>query len=319
MSSTKLFLFTIGISLFVASCKTPKYASPPHVSQKISTGYGPEDIILDITGGAERILISSANRSSDKKGNIQALNLKTNEVITLARTKEPDSIRFYPHGMDMIVGRTGIKYLYVISHEENKDLVLRYKVLGDQLEFMDAFHDKLFTSLNDVTLDGDDGFFVSNDHFRKGNVVHCNKFGDCNVVANKLGFANGLHKQENKLYVATTVGSRIHEITLGEDLSMRKITRIKGADNLTYHEGKLLTVSHPCFLRFFRHVKKNSRRSPTKVYQIDPASNSKELLFSDNGRKISAGSTAIIYQNKLYIGQVFNPYILVIDLEKVAL
>jgi hypothetical protein len=41
---------------------------------------------------------------------------------------------------------------------------------------------------------------------------------------------------------------------------------------------------------------------------------SRETVYVDEGQVISAASTAMIFQEKLYISQVFDPYIVVCDI-----
>lgn len=311
------FITATTLLAIIYSCSTPQYTCETTTCTQIETGNGPEDIILDTTTTSKRIIISSADRKADNpSGEIQALNLQTDEVKTLKRTGEPDSIIFYPHGIDLYVGRTGIRYLLVISHGNTEELVLTYELKENELVYKNAFSNELFESLNDVHSDGDEGFFVTNDHRFKGNVIHCNKYDECNMLADGLAYANGLYmKGDSLLYVATTVGKRIHEIRLGDQLSSRKITRIKGADNINFHENKLIVAGHPCFLKFIRHVKKNKRKSPSRIYSVHTETEERELVYKDNGENISAASTALIFGDYLYVSQVFNPYLLKIKLD----
>ncbi len=47
----------------------------------------------------------------------------------------------------------------------------------------------------------------------------------------------------------------------------------------------------------------------------DPATGEYSTIYSTDGSTISAGSTAIIFGKHLYICQVFDPYILKVELE----
>ena len=38
------------------------------------------------------------------------------------------------------------------------------------------------------------------------------------------------------------------------------------------------------------------------------------MIFADDGSRVSTGSTGIYYKGKLYVSQVFQPYVLEVDL-----
>ena len=61
-------------------------------------------------------------------------------------------------------------------------------------------------------------------------------------------------------------------------------------------------------------MKNKEKISPSIVYEMDLDSNTKTILFEDNGDIISAASGAIRYKNKLYIAQVFENFILCVNL-----
>jgi hypothetical protein len=53
--------------------------------------------------------------------------------------------------------------------------------------------------------------------------------------------------------------------------------------------------------------------SPSVVFVVRPEIHTKNAVYVNDGRMISAASTAMAYQKKLYISQVFEPYIVVCD------
>ena len=60
---------------------------------------------------------------------------------------------------------------------------------------------------------------------------------------------------------------------------------------------------------FVHHVKDSSKYSPTTVYRITPATKKTTVEYYDDGKQISAGSTAIKFRNALYVSGVFDPKI----------
>jgi hypothetical protein len=53
-------------------------------------------------------------------------------------------------------------------------------------------------------------------------------------------------------------------------------------------------------------MKKATRLSPTTVYRIELATGHKSVAFFDDGAKLSAGSTGLVFNNKLYVSGVFD-------------
>jgi hypothetical protein len=49
---------------------------------------------------------------------------------------------------------------------------------------------------------------------------------------------------------------------------------------------------------------------------VDPTSGKLTTLYFTDGTQISAGSTALIWEEYLYISQVFDPFILKVHLSK---
>ncbi|MCK5136316.1 MAG: hypothetical protein KAR19_11060 [Bacteroidales bacterium] len=52
-----------------------------------------------------------------------------------------------------------------------------------------------------------------------------------------------------------------------------------------------------------------------EVFKVDPQTGESTTLYYSDGSTISAGSTALIFENHLYICQVFDPFILKVELE----
>lgn len=84
-------------------------------------------------------------------------------------------------------------------------------------------------------------------------------------------------------------------------------------DNLMLDEkGMLWTAAHPCPLKFLEHAKESKEKSPMQIFSIDPITMQVENVFQNNGELISAASTVLPLGNRLYVSQVFDPFVLVI-------
>ncbi|MCB0756719.1 MAG: hypothetical protein KDB98_14050, partial [Flavobacteriales bacterium] len=91
---------------------------------------------------------------------------------------------------------------------------------------------------------------------------------------------------------------------------------LKGNDNITFVDNKLVTTSHLDFLKFIKHVKDENKPSPCSVYTVDLQTGAIDTLYTDGGTVLSAASTGLIYKGNLYVAQVFNPFILEIPLTR---
>jgi len=298
------------IALCAYSCAT----LPPDTHKeviKISTGYGPEDLILDKSTGTTRILIScDARRKKEltEHGDIYTLNPATNVVNILPRTGEPKDLVFHPHGIDLEQEGKN-HYLYVISHDrENKrEFVHKYLILKDELRFEATFEDPLFVSPNALTANPDGSFFVSNDAGKAGKngpplsgmmfglkrakVVYCDGKKDgysTSIAANGLGMGNGIGIQDGKAYVATTGEGVLYQYDVqGNQLTAPSpIVKLKSQDNIRFDEGDILLAAHLRSVAFVRHLQKSKNHSPSVIYRIDPKDKSTTVIYANKGEQI---------------------------------
>jgi hypothetical protein len=329
----RISIITLSIiSFFLTSCNSiPK--SGPFETQKITTGFGPEDIVLDTLTSANnpRLLVSCATRrASDSLTNgIYWIDLKTDSVFAFERLQEPPSLVFHPHGFDLVM-IDSIPRLFVISHDEEKDLhpIVRYKILGKTLVFEAAFYNSLFNSPNDIFALNDGSFFITNDagkrhnfieqalKLKRSSVVYFPKNQKPYYIDNELSYANGIYFNDPYLYVSTVRQNTIFKFTLKDyhSIDKKELTEVIGGDNITRYKDKYIVAAHLNSLAFLRHVKKSENFSPSVIYQFDGETGEKEVLFSDDGKLISAASTAIRYGDYLYISQVFDNFVLKVEI-----
>src|SRR4051812_22251826 len=92
------------VILFAASCASlPK--SFQTKDEVIAVGPGPEDMVMDTITEQPRILISCNARRKGmiEYGEIEAYYPETEQRRVLKRVNEPDSLRFNPHGIDLVM------------------------------------------------------------------------------------------------------------------------------------------------------------------------------------------------------------------------
>jgi len=335
MSSCLVLFFLLPVMLCGCNLKR----SLPLVAEKTAcrthpVGPGPEDMVLDEFNGAPRLLISSCERRKPVlSGEIYAFDLKSGNTHVMPRTNEPASLAaFLPHGMD-IRHDAGITELYVILHDPHhkgkrvENGVGVYRVFRNQLRMTALLEDKrCLWSPNDLSVLPTGEIYVSNDYMSRmdlflgrkvSEVAHYDpRSGKWEIVADRLAFANGIYATSRHVYVSATRGNRILSYPRNPDGTLgtpKVIATLKGGDNIMPYGKYLLVCAHFDDLAFMRHQKDAGKPSPSVVFRIDPASGEKRAIYADDGRVISAASTALVVGKKLYISQVFDPFILACD------
>lgn len=325
------FIFLIILS---ASCVSiPK--NTHSVSERITTGPGAEDLLLDtISCKHPRILVSCTDRRLEEaapNGDIYAIDLEKDSFSSypLVRINEPDSLVFHPHGFDL-VRQKGKVYLFAVSHDYKKDKhhVYKYEVSESNLKFVAVYQNIIMNSPNTVVALKGGGFYVSIDQGKRGNqlalllraktgsIVFCDEQGSWAKVADKLAYPNGLYitHKERYLYASTTRQHMVFKYGIKADgnlINREKVTKLTGGDNIRLGKNKeLLIPAHPRVFKFVGHLKDSTNLSPSIVYSLNPANGVKEVAYANDGKQISAASTAISHKNYLYISQVYQPYIL---------
>ena len=321
------FLSILLTMLFVSFL--PGYGKEP--AQRIEVKPGPEDMVIDTLQEEPRLLIScSARREAQKPyGEIISHKLHSGIQQEMLRYNEPGNLLFQPHGIYL-----DRDLLYVISHEREPDYhpILIYRVHGDSLEFKELIDSPDLHSPNALVTGPDGEIYFVNDSGKRGSlaekifnlkrasVVRLSKNQeakwDSETVAKKLSYPAGINRIGNRLYAGDAIQNKVHVYEIeGEALvPLSEIKDLKGNDNIRIYKGQLLTACHVKPLRFIKYVKNPEKHSPVEVFQVDPETGQAVSLFYTDGSLISAGSTAVIFESHLYICQVFEPFILKVEL-----
>ncbi len=320
--------------LLACSCKTSDlYFSHPY--ETITTLPGPEDMVLDTIGAEKQIIIACASRRKNENfvAGIQTYNIVVGSTISDLPIKGlPDSIRFNPHGIDLGIYR-GKKILWVINHEDDKkrQSILRFNIEPDRLVYDTLFLSENIISPNDICDGGNGSFYFTNDagsrnsglavllKMKTGSIVYYNGKGNYQVFNKKFAYPNGIIKFKDQLFFSTSRQNKIFSIQLHADGSMINdsvslITKGTSWDNFSVNGNHLICTSHSKPIKFLRHRNHEKNESPFQVYSINPITKTKGIVYHTDGESISAGSTAIYYKGDLYICQVFDPYILKVNL-----
>lgn len=305
----------------IASCATlPKsYQTNDEV---IAVGIGPEDMVVDSITEQPRLLLSCSARRKDEKdyGEIYVYYPETGANRILKRTGEPQDLAFNPHGVDLVKVDNDL-VLLVVNHEHEKHInsILRYRVIKDELVFQNKIVDPLISSPNAVTGFADGTLLVSNDAKKPGNIAEVlfklKKaqiiFWDgtkCSVASEKYAYTNGITNKNGKVYLASTMQNKVWQFDIkdGKMLNREVIAKAKGADNLRFDGDDLLVACHLRFLKFLKHYKAAENLSPSTVYRINPATKKRTVEYYDDGKQVSAASTALVFRNSLYVSGIFD-------------
>jgi hypothetical protein len=323
-------VWTLPFSIIL--CCLALQVSGQTVVERIPLKPGPEDMVLDTLHGDPGLIVScSGRRESDKPyGEMVLYNLKSGKQEVMKRLNEPAKILFRPHGIYL-----DGDLLYVISHEKEPDYhpVLVYRVDGNQLDFVELIYTSHQHSPNALVTGPGREIYLVNDSGKRGSMMEkalklkrasvqkLTKGSDgawkAEMVADKLGYPAGINRIGDHLYVGDAVLHKIHVYQISKNgLSpVGEISKLKGNDNIRIYKGQLLTPGHVKAMKFIKHARKPEKKSPVDVYLADPATGEYSVIYSTDGSTISGGSTAIIYDNHLYICQVFDPFILKVELE----
>lgn len=276
---------------------------------RINVGGGSEDFALDTVVGNRLLISCDKRREKNLQGSIWAYDLNSTRA-QLFPFKSPLGFDFHPHGVSL-VSTSEATYLFVINHR-TKDAteIDRFIIKNKQLVLDHRFKDIIGTP-NDLFSISKDEFYYSDYKTIGGSIIHYN--GEYKKIVKHLNYPNGVYIENNTLFYSTTVNGHMYKLDLNTN-KKHKLSKIKGADNVMEHsKNELLVTSHPRFIKFIKHYKKSSNKSPSAVYKVNKNNKEKELLFYDDGSIISATSTALFYKNKLYLGQVFDSFILMVE------
>ncbi len=300
--------------------------------EKIPTGAGPEDMVLDTFTSKEkpRLIVSCASR---RKGDtpfneIMSIDIATNALKTLVR-KEPTPVCFHPHGIDLVNGQEGL-VLYVANHCDAQKVqsIIKYKVEKDTLVWMSSTSNPLITSPNAVCGRADGSFLVSNDSYKRGSIAEmlfkqkkCRtalcEDGSCSEVGERLAFGNGIMIDRDKVYQASTMPGAVYvyDFVEGKLLNQKLLTKVAGADNIRDFGDEIIVAGHTKFGKFLKHMKNEKKHSPTLIVAINKKTGQQRTLFEDDGARISAASTALVFDGYLYISQIFDAFLLKVKLD----
>lgn len=295
---------------------------------------GPEDIVIDgVTGVA---YVSSYDRRAHFRGTPKQGAIFSVGPGAASRPRNLTAglaMQFRPHGMSLYRAPDGRTLLFVINHPEEGHAVEIFQVGENSLRHLETVRDDLMISPNDIAAAGPRQFYFTNDHgsrsqpgrtledylrLPRSNIVYFDGTG-ARVVAGGLRMANGIWVDAGGklLYASTTTGKEfiVYRRSPGGDLAeTARLDLGTAGDNIDVDSsGRILVACHPKLLTFVKHAKDPGKKSPSQVLEIvrnEGGAYSFREYYLDGGDEISAASVAAGYGNRLFIGAVFEDFIL---------
>jgi hypothetical protein len=326
--SLYIIIILVGITLWKAGIfKSIENTNPGYDIEVIKTPPGIEDLDIDPETGT--LFLSSSNRRDrSSAGAIWAMN--TDGKILCNLTEHLNLSQFRPHGISLL--NTGSeKFLFVISHRDEKDVVMKFRFENDSLRLENSYSSTDFSSPNDLFATGENSFFISNDHgtvkgwlkmvvdflrLPVGNVVHFDN-GKSTIVLDKIAYPNGVLVHNEEVYVSSTIGNYIAAyVPKSANYHLEEVRRVStphAPDNLMVWGNKIYTAAHPKLLAFTKHAKSAEAKSPSSVYYIEE--DKVHEVFMNDGTAISGSSTALpVFDSEgklsVFVGSVFEEKIL---------
>jgi arylesterase/paraoxonase len=133
------------------------------------------------------------------------------------------------------------------------------------------------------------------------------------IVAADLAFANGINisADHSKIYASAFRGGTTNvydrDPTTGDLTLAKAIATGTAPDNITIDQsGEIWVADHPDVTAISGHSKDTAALSPVRIYKIDPQEFTTSVVYEDNGAKLSAVSVAVPFEDKLFLGAIYD-------------
>ena len=288
---------------------------------------GPEDLQIDYLSG--NLFISAASRrlaDDSSQDGIYLLNIHNDQAPEIIPNNYQGE--FHPHGISLL-RKDSTLYVFTVNHNDDGDFIESFLFNNGTLEHLNSYSSPAVCCPNDLIATDIDKFYVTNDHGTKSGLMRILEDylriprsslwyfnGESfSRAAGPFNYANGVNmsNDRNRLYMTTTIGNSIIVFGVNGDGSLtRKGTTDlgTGVDNIDVDEdGNLWIGAHPKLLDFLKHKKDSTELSPSQVLKLTPVGDCDyiiEEIYLNNGSEISGSSTAVYYNNELFIGVVFD-------------
>jgi len=341
----------LGIHILVSLWSMGQFARlKPHFDGKCSRLegiVGAEDIELDHASG--RIFVSSFDRRAHRAGQeatgaIYHLSFDNAEAVgTDLGAQTPADFR--PHGLSLYRDDEGKARLFVVSHPTDGQSVVEIFDIEDQaLSYVATVppraaggkdRHKELVSVNDIAAVGPGQFYFTNDSGYKSGAMRFFEYlfrtptstvmyyngTRIKKVATGLRAANGIavDRTGNLVYVTESLGQTLQIYKRNKDLgTLSRIATIdldSTPDNIHVDvDGNVWIGAHPKIVDLLMHNRDAANNSPSQVLKVAFGVNAEagiEEVYLGRGAALSGSSVAVPVGNRLLIGSINEPHILI--------
>ncbi len=259
-----------------------------------------------------------------------------------------NDVELYPHGISMIEIDSGLYRLLVVNHvlsgheavsaldPEVRHTIEEYHLTVKNLIHIRTHENDFIMSPNDVVAIDDQRFYFTNDHgsktklgllaedflgFRRSNVVYFDG-SSYEIVDDGIAYANGINwdPERSLLYVASPRDFLVKVYNIQSDGTLEWSTDIDchtGVDNIELDENGLVWIGcHPKLLIFTLYAGGSKEIAPSEIITIEysgPEDYDVQSVFLSDGKDMSGATTAIPYEQQVYVGNVMDSKMLVLD------
>lgn len=294
-----------------------------------------EDVRLDERGVA---YVSTQDRANQGRGTIMLVDL--NAAAPRPRAALTQSPELYPLGLSLYTSPEGVRRLFVIDRRpdgKHNVAIFEQTVTGAFALVESVPGGSFISSPNAIVAVGPRQFYVVNDlgsrsasarllellfSRPRAYLTYFDGTGK-RIVADRLRMGVGLTASPDgkQLYVSEFRAKRIRvferDATSGELQPRETLDLPAPPDNLHFDShGRLLIAVHPKVLTLMRAMRNPDRRAPTQILRFDPrAPESSRIteILADDGARLSAGSVAVSYRQRLLIGSVADRKLLLCE------
>ena len=308
-------------------------------ARAIEVGAGAEDFALQPNGPrGPRLLIAALRRPAGKEpGTLWSVDLMGATQEQPQQLVIPKDV--FPAGM-ALAERDGRTWLYFTNLPPNAPPSIElFELNGEDLAWSESFTDARLTMPNDLAVTAGGDFYVTDmglprnallraivalSPVRTGTVLHFDvATRNWTEFARKLAMPNGIAIDRSDRYVFVNEFAakrlRIFNRATGEEALDSHVEFDGYPDNLQWETPQILDVAlHVSKLRIGLHLKRRKTTSPSRGSRVDlreflenGAAPSVELLY--DFRDFNGGSSALVYQTSLYVSQVCENKVLVVD------
>ncbi|KAK6105161.1 Arylesterase family protein [Brugia pahangi] len=286
----------------------------------ITSGYAKSRGVSNITGAIFVYNFTENRNYEAKKLKIKGFNLEY----------------FIPYGIDIYVSRGRITVYITNSYQNTTDTVEVFQFDHKRLllTYQKTISNDKFRNLADIAVVGADRFITTNyAYYQKywmqiiefamqtsfGSIVYYDG-RQGNYLEKYFPTPNGIaiNKQQNRLYVASTINEFIRIYHLRKDMSVVFATEISllSSPNKIFIEtknGNIWVALHPILYKAHKHMQNpinTDERSPSQILRIRLQDNDKSWVitepYANDGATICGSSAVLFHQNSLLIGSLFG-------------